>query len=310
MASEKHRGKFRMIAIDLDGTLLSPEGRVTERTKSAIHKCLGAGMLVCFATGRNWTESRTVLETVAHHDHAVFAGGAMVIDTKQEVTLHRTGVDPQLARDLCAVLEEAGHAVLALQDTGAAGVDYLVSDEIPLNGETVHWMSVTAAKVHPVARLSSYSHEHTIRVGMVGKPDETKRVHAELERKFGERIYCLRIHVPAAGVEVLEIFDPAVNKWEGILHVARHHGVEPAEIIAIGDDVNDLPMLTRAGLGVAMGNAREEIKAAARVVIGTNREDGLAQFLEELVADHAVEPIDGSTANGRDADATTGEAAA
>jgi 5-amino-6-(5-phospho-D-ribitylamino)uracil phosphatase len=300
---------YKMIAIDLDGTLLSPAGKVTERTKSAIHRCLSAGMLVCFATGRNWTESRTVLETVAHHDHAVFAGGAMVIDTKQQVTLHRTAVDPQLARDISRVLEEAGHAVLALQDTGETGVDYLVSDEVPLNAETMHWMTVTSAKVHPVRRLSEYAHDHTLRLGIVAPPDEAKRVHEELERRFGERVFCLRIFVPQASVEVLEIFDPAVNKWEGISHVARHHGVEPEQIIAIGDDVNDLPMLTRAGLGVAMGNARDEIKAAAKQVIGSNREEGLAVFLEQLVAEHAVEPIEETQAKDA-ASPGPGEAAA
>lgn len=292
MAAQQSSKSYKMIAIDLDGTLLSPEGKVTERTKSAIHQCLAAGMLVCFATGRNWTESRTVLETVAHHDHAVFAGGAMVIDTRQQVTLHRTSVDPQLAREICAALEAAGHAVLALQDTGATGVDYLVSDEIPLNAETEHWMTVTSAKVHPVPRLSSFEHEHTVRLGIVAPPDEAARVNEDLNRRFGDRIFCLRIFVPQASVEVLEIFDPAVNKWEGILHVARHHGVEPEQIIAIGDDVNDLPMLTRAGLGVAMGNARDEIKAAAKKVIGSNRDEGLAEFLEQLVAEHAVEPIE------------------
>ena len=283
--------QYKMIAIDLDGTLLAPDGRVTERTKSAIHACLSAGMLVCFATGRNWTESRTVLETVQHYAHAVFAGGAMVIDTEKEVTLHRTGVDAQLAREVCRLLEDAGHAVLALQDTGAAGVDYLVSDEIPLNRETTHWMKVTAAKVTPVRRLREYTHEHTIRLGIVAAPEEVELVHGELEKRFGERIFFHRIFVPQAGVEVLEIFDPAVNKWEGILHVARHHDVSPEQIIAIGDDVNDLPMLRQAGLGVAMGNARDEIKAAAKKVIGSNREEGLAVFLEELVAKHAVEPM-------------------
>jgi hypothetical protein len=149
-----------MIAIDLDGTLLSPAGQVTERTKAAIHRCLSAGMLVCFATGRNWTESRTVLDTVAHYDHAVFAGGAMVIDTRQEVTLHRTGVDPDLAREICKVLEDAGHAVLALQDTASAGVDYLISDEIPVNAETMHWMSVTAA----LSDHLSLNHQHRLSV--------------------------------------------------------------------------------------------------------------------------------------------------
>jgi len=298
-----------MIAIDLDGTLLSPQGTVTERTKAAIHKCLAAGMLICFATGRNWTESRAVLDTVAHHHHAVFAGGAMVIDTEKEVILHRTGIDAGLAREICEVLEESGHAVLALQDTGPAGVDYLVSDEIPLNAETVHWMSITSASVHHVPRLSQYSHEHTIRLGIVAPPGEAASVHEELERRFGNRIFFHRIFVPSADVEVLEIFDPAVNKWEGILHVARLHNIEPGQIIAIGDDINDLPMLTKAGLGVAMGNARDEVKAAAKKVIGHNSDDGLAVFLEQLVADHAVQPIGDSDGDGEAGVPTADEAA-
>jgi Cof subfamily protein (haloacid dehalogenase superfamily) len=283
---------YRMIAIDLDGTLLSHEGKVTDRTKEAIHKCLAAGMLVCFATGRNWTESRTVLDTVQHHAHAVFAGGAMVIDTSKEVTLHRTFVDPALAREVCAALEQAGQAVLALQDTQVAGVDYLISDEVPLNEAQMHWMSVTAAKVHPMPRLSEHTHEHTIRLGIVSSQEECAKVDEVLQARFGERIFVQRIYVPSAGVEVLEIFDPAVNKWEGILHVARHHDIDPRQIIAVGDDINDLPMLKQAGLGVAMGNARDEVKQAAKKIIGTNRDDGLAIFLEELVAQNVVEPID------------------
>jgi hydroxymethylpyrimidine pyrophosphatase-like HAD family hydrolase len=74
--------------------------------------------------------------------------------------------------------------------------------------------------------------------------------------------------------------------------VARRHDVLPEQIIAIGDDVNDLPMLKQAGLGVAMGNAKPEAKAAARQVIKSNAEDGLGEFLEDLVRKHAVAPID------------------
>jgi Cof subfamily protein (haloacid dehalogenase superfamily) len=275
---------YKMVAIDLDGTLLSPEGTVTDRTKAAIHQCLSAGMLVCFATGRNWTESRTVLETVAHYDTAVFAGGAIVIDTRQEVILHRQMVDPQLARDICKVLEDAGHAVLALQETAAAGVDYLVSDEVPLNGETMHWMSVTRASVHHVTRLSEYPHEHTLRLGIVAQPAEVAEVDRELSQRFGDRVLLQRLFVPSASVEVLEIFDPSVNKWEGIMQVAARHQLTPEQIIAVGDDVNDLHMIRNAGLGIAMGNAKPEVKAIAKRVIGHNRDDGLAIFLEEIAA--------------------------
>src|SRR6202051_3472397 len=117
--------QYRMIAIDLDGTLLSPEGQVSPRAKKAVQRCLSAGLLVCFATGRNWTESRAIFDTVEHWPTAVLVGGAIVIDTDQKVPLHRTMMEPSLARQVCAALESHGHAVLALQDTGSAGVDYL-----------------------------------------------------------------------------------------------------------------------------------------------------------------------------------------
>jgi Cof subfamily protein (haloacid dehalogenase superfamily) len=283
--------QYRMIAIDLDGTLLSPTGEVTPRTKAAVHRALGAGLLVCFATGRNMTESQMVLDAVAHYDTAVFVGGAMVIDTKQRTTLHRTAMQPELARDACRTLEQMGHAALALQDTGQAGVDYLISDGIELNHATNQWLKVTRATVHRSADLATAAHEHTVRVGIVAGPEQARDVQRALTEQFDGRIVCHSIHVPAYGVDVLEVFDPAVNKWEGILHVARRHGILPEQIIAVGDDVNDITMLANAGLGVAMGNARPEALAVADKVIRPNGDEGLAQFLEELVASQAVAPM-------------------
>src|SRR3954447_13121356 len=93
---------YKMIAIDMDGTLLSPLGHVTPRTKAAIHAALEAGLLVCFATGRNWTASQTVLDAVADYASAGFVAGAMVVDTKQRLTLHRAMMDPALAREISA----------------------------------------------------------------------------------------------------------------------------------------------------------------------------------------------------------------
>jgi hydroxymethylpyrimidine pyrophosphatase-like HAD family hydrolase len=75
----------------------------------------------------------------------------------------------------------------------------------------------------------------------------------------------------------------ALNKWEGISFIAKRHGIHAREVIAIGDDLNDLHMLKHSGLGIAMGNARPALKAVADRVIGANTEDGLAAFLEELL---------------------------
>ena len=285
-----------MIAIDLDGTLLSPTGQVTQRAKDAVHKALSAGLLVCFATGRNWTESKQILDTVAHHSTAVFVSGAMVMDTQRQVTLHRTMMSPELAREVCGLLETLGHSALALQDTHkAGGVDYLATADVKLDAATSQWMKVTAAKIAKISGLARHAHEHTIRVGIVASPQDIARVRQIIQERFGERVICQSLLVPSYEVEVLEVFDPAVNKWEGLLQVARTHGIVPEQIVAIGDDVNDVTMVANAGLGVAMGNAKEEVIAVAKQVIGRNDEDGLAEFLENLVATHMVEPEDVST---------------
>src|ERR1051325_3616175 len=171
---------YRMIAIDLDGTLLGPDGTVSPRAKAAVHKALAAGLLVCFATGRNFTESQMVLDAVEHYDTAVFVGGAMVIDTKHRRTLHRMGMQPQLAREVCAQFEAMGHAALALQDTQAAGVNYLVSAEIQLNQATSAWMEMTAAAVRRISNLPQHPHPHTIRVGIVAEAAEVTRIRDTL----------------------------------------------------------------------------------------------------------------------------------
>lgn len=282
------KSPFRMIAIDLDGTLLSPLGTVTPRTRDAVHRAREHGLKICFATGRNLTESRAVLQEVDHHDAAVFVGGAMVIDPATNLTLHRTLLPHELAAELCEALEARGHAVLALQDTYAAGVDYFVSHDIPLNAATEHWMKVTNAQVKRLPRLTGVRHEHTIRVGIVAPRGEATELQKEINERFGGRIFSLVLKVPAAGVDVLEVFDASVNKWAGVMTIAARHGIRADEIIAVGDDVNDVPMFKHAGLALAMGQASDEVKQQSHRVIAGNRDDGLAQFLEEFVASHAA----------------------
>jgi Cof subfamily protein (haloacid dehalogenase superfamily) len=277
-----------MIAIDLDGTLLSPEGKVTPRTRDAIHRARAHGLKICFATGRNLTESRAVLKEVDHHDAAVFVGGAMVIDPATNLTLHRTLLPHELAAELCEALEGRGHAVLALQDTHAAGVDYFVSNDFPLNAATDHWLKVTKATVKLLPKLTGVRHEHTIRIGIVAPRGEAQDLQKEIIERFGERVFCLVLRVPAAGVDVLEVFDASVNKWAGVMAIAQRHAIKAEQVIAVGDDVNDVPMFKFAGLSLAMGQASDEVKQQAHRVIASNRDDGLAQFLEEFVASHAA----------------------
>ena len=277
-------GPYRMLAIDLDGTLLTPDSEVSPRTAAAVRSAVAAGWVVCFATGRTWPESQAVLDDVAHYDAAVFVGGAMVVDTANRVVLHRTVMRPDLAADVCAFFESRGQAALALQDRAASDVDYLISATPPLRAETQVWMRVAGATTRPIPRLGRYLHDDTVRVSVVAPPAQTAALLAELNATFGDRVQSHSVGVHAYAVDVLEVFDPSVDKWQGVLKVAAARGVRPEQVIAIGDNMNDLPMIRGAGLGVAMGNAKDAVRAAAARTIGTNAEDGVAVFLEELVA--------------------------
>jgi Cof subfamily protein (haloacid dehalogenase superfamily) len=276
-------GKYRLIALDLDGTTLDPLGKVSPRTRHAIRSVLECGTYVCFATGRNYTESVAVLEAVGHRPHCVFVGGASVVDTARGVQVSRVTMHPDLARSLCGEFESLGHAVLALQDNFVTGLDYLVSADLPLDIASQRWMKVMNAAVQFRSDLQTADHINTLRVGVVTPSDQTDHIQSLLARKYTGRVVTHAIHLPNLGMHVTEVFDPQVSKWSGLLALAAPLGITPAQIIAIGDDVNDLPMLRNAGLGVAMGNAHPAAVAAAKVQIRPNSEDGLAHYLEQLI---------------------------
>ncbi len=272
-----------MLALDLDGTILLPDGSASDRTVAAIGKAAAAGYRICVATGRSYTESRSIIQRLSLRDECIFVGGAIVIDTASDRTLHRTTMHPQVAAEVCAVMESMGHAALALQDPTQAGLDYLISKNIPLRPASKSWMDAVKMNINFVPNLGQYRHEHTLRVGLCCESEEAQAILETLHAKFGNRTMMHRLKVPGSNCEVLEVFDPAVSKWEGISFVIRRHHIAPEQVVAVGDDMNDLQMIRHSGLGVAMGNAHEEVKKAADLVIGPALEDGLAEFIEDLL---------------------------
>ena len=273
-----------LFGIDLDGTLLSPRGKVTDRTRAAIEAVVAAGHKVCFATGRNYTEAELVFEAVGHRDLVTLVSGAIVADARTGEWLVRSAMHPSLAIELCTVIERMGFAAVAFEDRRATGVDYLVSEDRAIHESLNIWLELSGQRVVRKPALAKLDHQHTLRVSTVSTYEEADAIRRVIEKEFGDRIYVHGVRVVSDGAEILEMFDPAVNKWQGLMWVANKHGIPQERIIAIGDDTNDLPMLKNAALGCAMGQARDEVKQVADRVIGSNAVDGLAVFLEEWLA--------------------------
>ncbi len=299
----EHMSRYDLVAIDLDGTLLGPDHRVSARNIEAVRAARAAGMRVCVCTGRGYRECRDIAETIEQVEPLAVAGGAILAEAASGRTLHRFPMTPGLVHRLVRVLVDHGHAALVLKDPSATSVDgerpghdYVVvspKGEAGIDPVSRWWFDMLKIDVKVVRDLAEDAHpEHTVRVGVCGSRRETRQAAAELREAFASEVtlHHFGAVVPSFtgdeedGIVILEAFDRTVNKWTAVRWLAERDGIDPARIAAIGNDVNDVALLQGAGLGVAMGNAVPECAAVAtRTTLGNDR-DGVAHALEMMLS--------------------------
>lgn len=283
---------YDMLAVDLDGTLFDSQGKPPAANLDAIERARQAGLRVVICTSRGLREAQQAVEAVRPVEPMIVAGGALCVEASTGRTLHRTVVDADVIRDVSTLLMELGHRVLLLKDPQAAGYDYLVVGDAPMHPATSWWFEKTQMRVREVPLPEDDPHpEHTVRAGIVTSPETMLRTALRIREALGER--ALIQHFPAVSsdaaggldrsIEILELFDPKVSKWSGLSWLAERENIPTARVAAIGDEINDLEMIARAGLGIAMGNAADAVKHAADVVSLSNNEHGVAHAVGQIL---------------------------
>jgi len=281
-----------LLAIDLDGTLLDPRGRISESNLRAIHRAHEAGVIVVPCTGRSWIESRRILKLWPRHDppHAgVFVTGAAVTDIDTGRSLDVAVIEPRLVRRLVEHLYDLPEAVLIFRDANETGHDYLVTGRGELTDNTRWWFQSQGARVHTERRLSDALCHHVLHVGVVACYDRVTELTRQLRSSFGEDEILLHYFAavqnpdPQRVIYILEIFAAGVDKWRGLLWLAHQHGIETDRIAVIGDEINDLAMIENAACGIAMANAVDPVRFAADHVTLDNASDGAAHAIEQML---------------------------
>lgn len=284
---------YRLLALDLDGTLLNRKGAVSPQNVEAVRRARRAGVTVMICTARGLVEARSAVDAIGQTDPMIVAGGAMCVDPKNGRALYREPIDPTLVADVSSLLISLGHRVLLLKDSEAAGYDYLAVGDAPYHAATSWWFDELGIRVREVRHPDDDPHpEHSIRLGIVTTPDEMYATAARIRERCGDR--ALVQHFPAVSgdtdggpdvtIEILEVFDPAVNKWNGIAWIAEQWGIAVEETAAIGDEINDLEMIRRAGLGIAMENAADAVRAVADQVTLDHDEHGVAYAIHQMLS--------------------------
>lgn len=288
-ATHREGMRYRLLGIDLDGTLFDSAGRLPRENVAAIRRAERAGMVVALCTGRGWKESRSAVEALDHRGPLVLANGALISEAETGRTLHRAVIEPHLSRSVVDHLAAMNEAVLILLDPAECEHDYLVVQPEKLTANTRWWFDYVGATWREVGRATEEDLHHALRVGIVGPESRMPAVRGSVARVFGERVFVQHFMAVAGGpadgeaVHVLEVFAPGVNKWAALRMVAEGHGIEASAVAAVGDHINDVAMIRGAGCGIAMANAVEQVMAVADRRTASNDEAGVAAAIDRLL---------------------------
>lgn len=286
---------YRLLALDLDGTLLDAASRLSPANRAAVGRAIDAGLEVVVCTGRGFAECRHVLDDLTMAGAAVVAGGAMTVQLPSGETLHRSAMPADLVREVSRILNAAtGHYVLLLKDRSATGVDYVLLGDGRVDAASEWWFNQVPVAVQRAERFEDDPHpDETIRLGIVTTAREMKRLGARVVEEFGRRTFVHHFpvinsdgngrHLADNAIHLMEIFNAETNKWSAISALAAQRGVAAGQIAAIGDEINDVAMIRHAGLGVAMGNAIDPIKQVADRITLDQAEDGVAHAIEQIL---------------------------
>ena len=274
---------YDLLAIDLDGTLLDTRHRVSERNRAALHSAHEAGLKIAVCTGRSYTETRPILDEIGLDlDATVTVGGALLTEVATGKTIEHTMIPFDLAREAADWLLRRDYCVMWLLDASTVGFDGYLINASRRHAVIDRWFEMTPCRMRSRSILPNQQ-ESPLRVSVVDDIKVLEEISGDFTAAFDGRMASNVIRVPAYNFTVLEAFDAAVDKWYGIEKLCRRWNIDPRRTVAIGDDVNDLPMIERAALGVAVENAKPAVKAAADRVVPSNEAGGVAVLIEQLL---------------------------
>ncbi|BCK52337.1 HAD family hydrolase [Nocardia wallacei] len=268
-----HLPKPKMVATDVDGTLIDEREQVTPRTRAAVAALVADGVQFVLATGRppRWIDP--VVEGLGYAPLCVCGNGAVIYDSAADRILHTSVLD---MASLAAIAELAERVLpgcgLAAERVGASAHD-AATPQFVSSPEYEHaWLNPDDTQVARREVLAAPAIKMLIRLPGAASAD----MRAALEPELAGRADITY----STNNGLIELSAPGVTKASGLAMVAQRLGVQHATMVAFGDMPNDVPMLRMAGHGVAMANAHPEARAAADEITATNSADGVALVLE------------------------------
>ncbi|MFJ7992624.1 Cof-type HAD-IIB family hydrolase [Peribacillus frigoritolerans] len=269
---------YRLLAVNIDGTLLQSNGRLNKSTKEAIDYVHQKGVHVALVTSRNYHSAKKVAKALKINPMIVAQQGAFV-GASMEKPIMVKRISEELTAELVQMLEKTTCQILLIHEKYSLGNRVNLPEN--LLGKSV--MYLNDQNIYAQNYVDDISEE------LIDQPMAPTKMDIIFPEKNARNDMLKLIKEMFPEVDVLlhpghklTIVPKGVSKWSGVLYLADHLEVKRTEIVSIGDGLDDMEMIAGSGLGVAMGNADEEVRKVAKWVTRSNDQDGVAYMLREF----------------------------
>lgn len=265
-----NRKKIKLLALDIDDTLVYRAGRVSERNLKAIAAAREAGVYVTLATGRGYFGSSRVVKELGLDTYIVNYGGAMINDAKTGLPVFTTELENELVQEIMAMADEMGLHSHLYQGDGI-----VCSKPHPYANKYVSLLDLPF-EVDP--ELQNKVWKNVPKVLIITEPERVEKLLPIFEKHFEGRV-C----VSASSPGFIEFNRLGANKGTAVAWIADKLGIDRSEVAAMGDNTLDYEMIEYAGTGAVVENGNEVLKAIADVIVPPCTEDGVAHFIERFI---------------------------
>lgn len=261
---------YRLVAVDLDDTLLRPDGTVSPRNLQAVRRLTEEGIMVVLASGRMHEDTAKYYPLLGISGPVISYNGAMVRDSDGSTTYQHLTVPAEHAAEIVRFARRYGYHV-----------NYYLNDVLYVS-ERTYWSDLycsrTGSTVREVGDLAQFEGSEPTKLIILNTPEETDRLLRMFQERYGADLY-----ITKTKPEYLEFMNKRASKAEGLRVIGEAFGIPAGEMAAIGDSYNDVSMLEYAGLGIAMGDGVPEVLAVADAVAPPCADDGFAAAVEKLI---------------------------
>jgi hypothetical protein len=272
----------RLLAVDIDGTLLNSTFQIAPEDMAALHRAREAGVEIVVATGRRHTFAHSVTDQLGFPHWILSSNGAVTRSSEGE-TFHRDLLPAAVCRQLCLGMREFRGRTVITFDREAKG-SLVLEHMADLEASIQRWLEKNLHFIDFVIPIEDCLTEDPVQAMFCGPIPEMQRALDQLNRLgLMERTTILRTEYPKRDLSMVDVLNEGCSKGHALERWAHHRGYHRHEVMAIGDNYNDLEMLEWAGIPVIMGNADAELKQRGWHVTRSNDEGGIAAAVDEII---------------------------